>query len=66
MLKIIFWTIIIVLFLSFFGISIQSLFHAPLTQANFGFVWQIVLAVWNFIVSIIQALLAPLIAIVKH
>jgi hypothetical protein len=62
MLKIIFWTIVIVLFLSFFGISIQNIATSPIGQQNFGFVWQIVLEVWNFFVGIFNAIFAPTVA----
>lgn len=53
MLRIVFWVIILVLFLSFFGISVESLFESPTTQSNFHFVlglagqgWE---TIWNFI-----------------
>lgn len=68
MIRIIFWTIIIVLFLSFFGISVQSLFENPTAQTNFGFVLSVAEEGWNtiwgfisgsvmFVVSFIQGLL---------
>ncbi len=60
MLKVIFWIIGAVLILSFFGISLQSLVHAPTTQANFAFVWQLVLAGWNQLVILADHLLAIL------
>jgi hypothetical protein len=58
MLRLIFWIILIILVLSFFGISLQSLFASPTTHANFGFAGQLVLNGWNLIVQFFQTVLA--------
>ena len=47
MLRIIFWVVVAVLFLSFFGISVQGLIENPTTQTNFGFVLSLVEEGWN-------------------
>jgi hypothetical protein len=61
MLRIVFWTVIIVLFLSFFGISVQSLFENPTTQTNFDFIIGLVEegwnTIWNFITSIVDTVI---------
>jgi hypothetical protein len=55
-LKLIFWIVVLVLVLSFFGISLRTLAASPTTQSNFGFVWQLVLNGWNLIVASFQNL----------
>jgi hypothetical protein len=68
MLRIIFWTVVIVVLLSFFGISVQSLFENPQTQSNFGFIlgyaqegwgtiWAAIAGLATTIVTLIQGLL---------
>lgn len=51
MLRIIFYTIIAVLILSFFGISLQGIVHSPASQANFDYVWSLVVAGFNYVVN---------------
>lgn len=46
MLRIIFWVIVAVLFLSFFGVSVQGLLENPTTQSNFDFVLGLVEEGW--------------------
>lgn len=53
MLRIIFYAIIAVLILSFFGISIQSVIHSPAGQANFGYLGDLVISGFHFIVDFI-------------
>lgn len=53
MIRIAFWTVIIVLFLSFFGISVQSLFESPLAQNNLSYVWNLVVSGFRFIVTLV-------------
>ena len=38
MLRIAFWLLIVILFMSFFGVSVQGLFENPTTQTNLDFV----------------------------
>jgi hypothetical protein len=56
MLRIIFWVIVAVLFLSFFGVSVQSLFENPTTQTNFDFVIGLVEEGWESIWTVISGL----------
>lgn len=53
MIRIVFWTVIIVLFLSFFGISVQSLFESPLAQNNLSYVWNLVVSGFRFIATLV-------------
>jgi hypothetical protein len=54
MLRIIFWVVVIVLFLSFFGISIQGLIEDPTTQTNFDFIWDLFEEGWNAIWGLVS------------
>lgn len=54
MLKLIFWVFVLLLALSFFGISIEKIIMSPAGQANFGYVIHWVLVGWNWLVSTIQ------------
>jgi len=54
MLKLIFWIVVGVLALSFFGISLQSIINSPAGQENFAYLWQLVVAMWQWFVSFIQ------------
>jgi hypothetical protein len=56
MLKVIFYVVVIVLVLSFFGISLQHLIEAPTTQSNFSYVWSLVLDGWNQLVGLFTGL----------
>lgn len=62
MIRLVFWTVIIVLFLSFFGISVQSLFESPLAQNNLSYVWNLVVSGFHFVIT----LLAPAIEWIVH
>lgn len=55
MLRIIFYTILVVLMLSFFGVSIQSIVHSPAGQANFGYLGSIIVAVYDFFANLVTA-----------
>jgi len=55
LLKLAFWTFVLFLALSFFGISIQNIVNSPIGQANLNFltdffapVWQVVNHTWQF------------------
>lgn len=63
MLRIIFWVIVVVLFLSFFGISVQGLFENPTTQTNFDFVLGLVEEGWDTIWGLISALVMGIVDI---
>lgn len=60
MLRIIFWTVVIVVFLSFFGISVQGLFENPTTQSNFEFLLGLVEEGWDTLWAAITALVESL------
>jgi hypothetical protein len=60
MVRIIFWTIVIILFLSFFGISIQALFAQPITQSNFNFIFQLLGEGLGFLLNGINAIATPI------
>lgn len=42
-----FWTFVLVLALSFFGISIQAIISSPAGQENFGYLAHLALALWH-------------------
>ncbi|HVB20252.1 MAG TPA: hypothetical protein VNF51_03165 [Candidatus Paceibacterota bacterium] len=46
LLKLIFWILILVLALSFFGISIQAIVSSPAGQANFAYLSNLLQHVW--------------------
>lgn len=49
MLRTIILIIVIVLVLSFFGISIQSVINSPTGQENFGFLWSLIKDGWEVV-----------------
>lgn len=55
MVKLLILVIIAVLVLSFFGITIQSVVQSPAGQANFAYLWSLVLMGWNWLVSFVQS-----------
>jgi hypothetical protein len=58
MLRIIFYTIIVVLILSFFGISLESIIHSPTGEANFSYLWDLVLAGFRIVAGFFAAIFA--------
>lgn len=54
MLKLIFWVFVLLLALSFFGISIEKIIMSPAGQANFGYAIHWVLVGWNWFIGTIQ------------
>jgi len=51
MLKLIFWIVILVFALSFFGISIQAIINSPTGQANIHYIFNLVGQGWQWIVG---------------
>jgi hypothetical protein len=51
MLKLIFWIVVGVLALSFFGISLKSIITSPTGQENFTYLWQLLIAGVHWIAS---------------
>lgn len=64
MLRIIFWVVVAVLFLSFFGISVQGLIENPTTQTNFGFVLSLAEEGWNTIWNAVSGLALGLVDLI--
>jgi hypothetical protein len=60
MIRLIILIVIIILVLSFFGVSLQNLFNSPATQANFGFVGGLLVSGWHVIVQTYQNILNAL------
>ncbi len=50
MLKTIFWTLVLVLALSFFGISIQAIVNSPAGQENFAYIGGLLSQGWQWLV----------------
>jgi hypothetical protein len=46
--RLIFWTFVLVLALSFFGISIQAIVTSPAGKENFAYVYQLLLDLWHW------------------
>lgn len=63
MLKLIILIVIAILVLSFFGISLHSLITAPATQANFAYLWHLVLSGFNYVAVWFQATFGRLIKV---
>jgi hypothetical protein len=49
MLRLIFWTVVLILALSFFGISIQAIVTSPAGQENFSYVAELLVKAWRWI-----------------
>jgi hypothetical protein len=58
MLRTILYVVIAVFVLSFFGITIQSILHSPAGEANFGFLGELVISGFQFVVNFIGAIIA--------
>jgi hypothetical protein len=48
MLKLIFWVFVLLLALSFFGISVQAIANSPAGQANINYVINLLSQVWQW------------------
>lgn len=49
MLRTIFWAFVLVLALSFFGISLRAIIMSPAGQENFGYVYHLLVQFWDWI-----------------
>lgn len=56
MIKTIFWAFVLLLALSFFGISIRSIIMSPAGQENFGFVAYWLAYVWHWLYGYAEGL----------
>lgn len=54
MLNLIGWIFILVLGLSFFGISIEAIIHSPAGQANFGYLLDLLSLIWQWLITNIE------------
>lgn len=57
LLKLAFWIFVLVLALSFFGISIVTIINSPAGQENFGFIAYLLVTGWQWLVSHVTVLL---------
>ncbi|HEY4489160.1 MAG TPA: hypothetical protein VJA87_01625 [Candidatus Paceibacterota bacterium] len=64
MLRIIFWAVVAILFLSFFGVSVQGLIENPTTQTNFHFILDLVAEGWNTIWNAVSGLVLGVIDLI--
>jgi CHASE3 domain sensor protein len=60
MLRLILLIVIIILVLSFFGISLQSVLTSPTAHENFNYALQLLLTGWNLFVQSFQNLLTSI------
>lgn len=51
MLKLIFWLFVLILALSFFGISIQTIVNSPAGQENIHYVGNLLSRIWEWIIQ---------------
>jgi hypothetical protein len=58
MLSLIFWVFVLVLALSYFGISIESILGSPVGQANLAYLSHLLSDLWQFIFQHIQTIVA--------
>jgi hypothetical protein len=56
MFKLIFWVLVLVLALSFFGISIQAVVTSPAGQANFAYLLYLLIELWHWFVGLFPKL----------
>ncbi|OGG68420.1 hypothetical protein A3H77_02600 [Candidatus Kaiserbacteria bacterium RIFCSPLOWO2_02_FULL_56_11] len=54
MLKLIFWIVVGVLALSFFGISLQEIVNSPAGRENFAYLFQLMVMAWQWLIELIQ------------
>ena len=48
MIQTLFWMLVLVLALSFFGISLQAIVTSPAAQANFLFIYHLIVQGWHW------------------
>jgi hypothetical protein len=52
MLKLVFWIVVFVLAISFFGVSLKGLVESPATHQNFQYLWELIVMGWNNLVHL--------------
>lgn len=60
MVRIIFFTLVVILLLSFFGVSIESVVKSPMGQANFSYVGDLLQQGWHDLVSFVNSLISSI------
>lgn len=58
LIKLIVLIVILIIVLSYLGINIQKIAESETGRANFGYVWQMILKAWDWLVSLYQQYLA--------
>lgn len=56
--KLIVLIVVLIIILSYLGINLQKIAESDTGRANFGYVWQIVLKVWDWLTGLYQQYLA--------
>ncbi len=56
MLKLVFWVVVGVLALSFFGVSLRELVQDPQTQDNFSFILDLLRNGWSFLTGWVEGI----------
>jgi hypothetical protein len=64
MIRTIIWVVILVLVLSFFGVSLRSLVNAPQTHDNFSYLVDLLRNGWQLLVNWVQSINVN--AVFKH
>jgi len=54
MFNLIFWIFVLLLSLSFFGISIQAIINSPAGQENFNYVVNLLSQAWQWIIAYVK------------
>ena len=54
MLHLAFWIFVLLLALSFFGISLQAIINSPAGQENFAYAYDLLLQAWHWIVAFVS------------
>lgn len=60
--KLIILIVVLIIALSYFGINIQKIAESDVGRANFGYVWQIVLKIWDWLLGLYQQYIAGLVS----
>ena len=56
--KLIILIVVVVIILSYLGINLQKIAESDTGRANFGYLWQIVLKIWDWLANLYQQYLA--------
>jgi len=56
--KLIILIVVAIIILSYLGINIQKIAESDAGRANFGYVWQIILKIWDWLAGLYQPYLA--------